>query len=102
MTSLTTSDWTLYHDFGSTAATTGQTLSSFTGSTNYIGWDSIDNKWQGAIGCVRMWKRVLSRGEINTILGDPLAGLARPDRQFMFAATVGGGATRRDRMFIAL
>ncbi len=99
MGSLSAVDWSLAVDGASFAASTGNTISSFTGALNYIGWDSLDDKWLGALANVRLWGRVLSAGERARLLLDPFAGLDEDDQDFI-PSTV--AAFRRDRMFAAM
>ena len=80
-------------------ASAGNPLGSFTGGQNYIGWDSVDNKWNGAIGNVRLWTRVLFLNEIKRLFVDGMAGVMRPRALFPSSAAP---ATRRDRMFAAM
>ena len=76
----------------------GTSLGSFTGATNLIGWDSVDNKFQGAIGCTRLWTRALSVFEAYRVIANPMIGLTAP-RGLLHSASV---APATHRMFIAM
>jgi len=90
--------------FGVLSSTSaGTSLGSFTGTGNLIGWDGVDNKFQGDIGAPRIWRRALTFTEIQRLHLDPLAGLLRVDSTLTdLLARESAPTGRYDRMLIAM
>lgn len=83
MSSTTTTNWDLY--FKSPGAGTVSAgactlagsggLSAAASNLNYLGWDGVDNQWNGRMENFRLWARAINGNEVNRLLADPYAGL---------------------------
>lgn len=71
----------------------GTTFGSVAASTNYIGWDGSNDKWQGAIQDVNLWGRVLSDAEIAAYFANPNQVYAPEPRRLWLGVAAAGGAT---------
>ncbi len=60
-------------------------------STNYIGWDGVDEKWQGAIQDVNLWGRVLTDDEVAAYFANPYQHFA-PEEEYTYFPSGGSSA----------
>ena len=60
-------------------------------TSNYIGWDGADDKWQGAIQDVNLWGRVLTDDEIARCFANPYQ-LFAPEEESTYFPSGGSSA----------
>lgn len=70
----TPADFSVYWDGGFQTSSNNGNSSASGATQNYFGWDNADNKFTGALDNLRVWNRVLSTTEAQSVIADPYIG----------------------------
>ncbi len=82
-------DYVVWWEGGFQTSSSSGNSAAIGATQNYFGWDNADNKFTGGLDNLRVWNRVLSLTEVQSILVNPYLGCVRDGSWILPAAATG-------------